>query len=617
MGKKKSFDLLQYSGTNISVMLFSIIVLFAVAFTMMSVPAFADTGAGGEDRSAIREQKNSEKTVNGSTESGDSEAGLSVQDTEVLYPVYIGATQVTSKIADDVFGDGTVCYESTGDTSGTLTLNGATVTDYIDLYWWTASIHTEGLDLTLVLNGDNQVEDPEDISEYALDICGGNLSIKGDGTLTASSEYSAIYCNADINVSGAELDLTSTYGNGICSYGDVDISDAVVKASAEESYNAAIYSNGDITVDGAKVTAIGGYGLSAQTNIAINNSRNGDYTTRVETELIEDGTGYATGVWGDDPKIEINDDLSIVTPAGGKISELDVGGYSCLVITDSEGNLASHAIIEPEEYLVNKGAVSNGKLSVSAEKAAVGTEITVTASPAYGYINSSVFYTDEYGKKTDITSEGKFTMPKSDVTVNATFRKAKTLITKMTAKGNNKLVLSWSKVKGADGYDVFFARCNNSEKKYKMKKVKSFTGDSKTTWTKSGLKTMTPYKAYVKAYVMVNGSKKYIRKSPTVHVLTSGSTAKYTNPKAVKVKKSSISVKAGKTSRIKASVTKLNNSKQLISTAHAATLRYLSSDTSVAKVTKKGTVKGISAGTCKIYVISTNGASKAVKVTVR
>ena len=32
------------------------------------------------------------------------------------------------------------------------------------------------------------------------------------------------------------------------------------------------------------------------------------------------------------------------------------------------------------------------------------------------------------------------------------------VVAKMTAKGKTKLVISWGKVKGAAGYDIFFAR---------------------------------------------------------------------------------------------------------------------------------------------------------------
>ena len=47
-------------------------------------------------------------------------------------------------------------------------------------------------------------------------------------------------------------------------------------------------------------------------------------------------------------------------------------------------------------------------------------------------------------------------------------------------------------------------------KKMVCKNVKSIKGNNAISWTKSGLKKGTAYKAYVKAYVMENGQKKYI-----------------------------------------------------------------------------------------------------------
>ena len=51
-------------------------------------------------------------------------------------------------------------------------------------------------------------------------------------------------------------------------------------------------------------------------------------------------------------------------------------------------------------------------------------------------------------------------------------------------------------------------------------------------------------------------------------------------------------------------------------TSHAAKLRYLSTDTKVATVSKSGKITAKGKGTCTIYVYAVNGARKAVKVTV-
>ena len=43
----------------------------------------------------------------------------------------------------------------------------------------------------------------------------------------------------------------------------------------------------------------------------------------------------------------------------------------------------------------------------------------------------------------------------------------------------------------------------------------------------------------------------------------------------------------------------------------------LSTDTKVAKVTKKGVMKGVGKGTCYVYAYGHNGVSKKIKVTVK
>ncbi|MBQ9000419.1 MAG: Ig-like domain-containing protein [Eggerthellaceae bacterium] len=192
------------------------------------------------------------------------------------------------------------------------------------------------------------------------------------------------------------------------------------------------------------------------------------------------------------------------------------------------------------------------------------------------------------------------------------------LLVKMTAPKNNKkaLTIAWSKKSGASGYEIYFAQCNHKNKKNICKKVKTVKSGKAGSWTKKGLKAGVSYKAFVMAYKMVNGQKEYADTSLTMHAYTSGGTKKVTNPKKVTVKSSKITVAKGQTSQIKAEVTKLSKSKKLISTGHAPTVRYISSDKSIAKVNKTGVVTGKKKGACKVYAIAANGVRATVKVTV-
>ena len=191
-----------------------------------------------------------------------------------------------------------------------------------------------------------------------------------------------------------------------------------------------------------------------------------------------------------------------------------------------------------------------------------------------------------------------------------------TALAKMTA-GKTSLTISWNKIQGADGYDIFFAQCNHSGKKIVCKNVKTIKGNKTFKWTRSGLKKGTAYKSYVKAYVMKNGKKTYVKTSLMMHAYTGNGTKKYTNAKSVTVKKAKVSLKKGKTFKIKAKVNKVKKNKKLMPKSHVATLRYLTSDSKVVTVSKKGKITAKGKGSCVIYVFAHNGVSKQVKVTVK
>ncbi|MCR5737562.1 MAG: Ig-like domain-containing protein [Eubacterium sp.] len=187
-------------------------------------------------------------------------------------------------------------------------------------------------------------------------------------------------------------------------------------------------------------------------------------------------------------------------------------------------------------------------------------------------------------------------------------------LAKMVAKGDDGLVLSWSKVKGVKGYDIFF---NNCGKTTKCKKVKTVKANKKLQWTKTGLEKNTAYKAIVRAYVIKNGKKKYVRTSPEVHAFTSGTYKSYTNVSSVSVNKKKVVLKKGKSTTVSATIEKVDSSKEIMPKQHAAKLRYLVSNKKVVSVSKKGTIKAKAKGSCNVYVFAHNGISAKIKVRVQ
>ena len=179
--------------------------------------------------------------------------------------------------------------------------------------------------------------------------------------------------------------------------------------------------------------------------------------------------------------------------------------------------------------------------------------------------------------------------------------KAKT--TKIT---KNSVTVKWNKVKNADGYIVYGAKCG-AKSKYKVLKVVS---GKTTSYTQKKLKKGTYYKYNIVAFKNINGAKVTTAVSKKIHATTLG--GKYGVAKAVKVNKTKATIKKGKTFKIKASEIKKDKKIR----RHRA-ICYESSNTAVATVNAKGKVKGVKKGKCTIYVYAQNGVYKTVNIKVK
>ena len=104
--------------------------------------------------------------------------------------------------------------------------------------------------------------------------------------------------------------------------------------------------------------------------------------------------------------------------------------------------------------------------------------------------------------------------------------------------------------------------------------------------------------------------------TPLMHAYTGGYTKNYTNARSVTVNKTKVTLKKGKSFKIKARVIKLKKDRKLMPKSHAPALRYLSSNKKVASVTGGGKIRARAKGTCRIFVYAHNGVWKQIKVTV-
>lgn len=170
--------------------------------------------------------------------------------------------------------------------------------------------------------------------------------------------------------------------------------------------------------------------------------------------------------------------------------------------------------------------------------------------------------------------------------------------------------LTWNRVKGADGYEVYGNRCNTKKWIYKYKRKQTIENGNKRSYIDRKCKKGTYYKYFVRAYKIIDGKKVTIAASKTIHVTTKG--GKNGNAKAVKVNKGKVSIKKGKTWQIRAS--EIKESKPL---RHHREVSFESSRPQAVSVSKKGVIKAKKKGKCTIFAYAQSGVYRKIRVTVK
>ncbi len=188
---------------------------------------------------------------------------------------------------------------------------------------------------------------------------------------------------------------------------------------------------------------------------------------------------------------------------------------------------------------------------------------------------------------------------------------------KVSQKGET-IQISWGKVKGADGYDVYVQYCGKAfSSKPAMGVNREVTSVTIKKINGKKLNLKKNYKIFVVAYKNVAGKKKRLAKSIVAHIVGAKNT-RYSNPKELTITSDTdVTLEKGKTSKIKARVILANAKRKSLSDAHAPMFRYASSDKKIATVDKKGKITAKKQGSCLIWVYAKNGYAKKVKVTVK
>lgn len=172
--------------------------------------------------------------------------------------------------------------------------------------------------------------------------------------------------------------------------------------------------------------------------------------------------------------------------------------------------------------------------------------------------------------------------------------------------------LKWTGPSNVDEYWLYGSKCG-SGKKYK--KIRTTPQRSVTVFDidEVDLKKSTYYKFIV---VGVDYDNNIVSTSKAIHVATKGSKKKSNNTSmyvSKKIVRKAARLKKGKKLALKA---KAKTGKGCRVVKHIG-LRYESTNSSIAKVSSKGTIKGVKKGTCYVYAYAQNGVYKKIKVRVK
>ena len=184
------------------------------------------------------------------------------------------------------------------------------------------------------------------------------------------------------------------------------------------------------------------------------------------------------------------------------------------------------------------------------------------------------------------------------------------LCAKSTKQTKKSITVTWIKQKNAKKYMIFGGRCGAGKK---FKRLAETTSASKTFKKVAGAKVIKG-KYYKFIVLALDANNKVVSTSRTVHVAAKG--GKVGNHKKVttKAKKNKATVKVKKTFKLGAKAVAAD--KKFKVKVHRG-IRYESTDTRIATVSKKGVIKGVKKGTCTIYAYVQNGAAAKIKVTVK
>ena len=181
---------------------------------------------------------------------------------------------------------------------------------------------------------------------------------------------------------------------------------------------------------------------------------------------------------------------------------------------------------------------------------------------------------------------------------------------KSAGRTKKSITIRWKKIKGAAKYVIYGNKCGRKNKMKKLKVVSKRKASLKKVGAKK-IKKGTYYKFLV---VAVDRMGRVLSISKTVHIVTKG--GKYGNDKKVITEASDGRVTLKRGARFALDARPIPQSSKHPVQRHRR-MKYESSNNKIARVTKKGVIKAMRTGSCRVYAYTQNGVCARINVTVR
>ena len=273
------------------------------------------------------------------------------------YDVWVNGQRFTDENTTIVCGEGTAFYNAETDT---LTLNNATIeTPYEYRTYYEALIYSERPNLTIKVNGENNLSTS---SQYADGIDAGagcNMNFTGYGTLNITNTYYGMYIGdwstpgGNIVINGILLNVSETSAAGLWANKDITFSDCSAHITrTSSSYNGIVSNiNGTITVDNSYVIVNNG-----MAGIHFGNGDNSNHALVVNSgELKVNVTGDEAYAIKFEPESGTENINGSITINGGKLDVTSSKGGTNL--NQESIILGSNMIYKTGTSLINSGNI--------------------------------------------------------------------------------------------------------------------------------------------------------------------------------------------------------------------------------------------------------------------